>query len=165
MRRPDTPQEYHKNITNCIPDKNKANCIGFLLQWYLQRSRLQGRLGTHRTRAWTQKQHIGEGTKEGGARTHGRTDARTPPRRPTPLHNACRKKIRRSGQAPPHSDLNTIIKALRRNRAHKAAHKPCAQTLVHKASFAECFRNNAATISLYYCIPYFIQYYCTTVLP
>ena len=34
------------------------------------------------------------------ARTDARTHARTPARRPTPLHNACRKKIRRSGQAP-----------------------------------------------------------------
>ena len=49
----------------------------------------------------------------GRGRTHGRTDAcvharthaRTPARRPTPLHNAHRKKIRRSGRTPPHSDL------------------------------------------------------------
>ena len=42
--------------------------------------------------------------KKGGrpdARTHARTDGRTPGRHPTPLHNACRKKIRRSGQGPP----------------------------------------------------------------
>ena len=45
----------------------------------------------------------GGGRKEEGgadARTDARTHARTPARRPTPLHNAHRKKIRRSGHTP-----------------------------------------------------------------
>ena len=41
----------------------------------------------------------------GAARTHGRTDGRTHGRRASvrPPSNTHRKKIRRSGQAPPHS--------------------------------------------------------------